>query len=63
MPPHPHPKYERQYSLPTFGKSIAYQANRTGVAERFTAPAVQERMEMDLDLIEHYDHLLSDLDL
>jgi transposase len=52
-----------QYNLPTIGKKIAYKANRTGVAERFTEPAVQKSIAVDLALIEHYDHLLSDLEL
>jgi transposase len=52
-----------QYNLPAIGKNIVYKANRTGVAERFPEPAVQKSMEVDLALIEHYDHLLSDLEL
>jgi transposase len=52
-----------QYNLPPIGKKIAYKTNRTGVAERFPEPAVQKSIEVDLALIEHYDHLLSDLEL
>jgi transposase len=52
-----------QYNLPTIGKKIAYKANRAGVAERFPEPAVQKSIEVDLALIEHDDHLLSDLEL
>jgi transposase len=52
-----------QYNLPTIGKKVAYKANRTGVAERFPEPAVQKSIEVDLALIEHYDRLLSDLEL
>jgi hypothetical protein len=33
-----------QYNLPEIGKKLAYKANRTGVAERFPAPAVQRSM-------------------
>jgi transposase len=52
-----------QDHLPTIGKKIADKTNRTGVAERCPEPAVQQSIEVDLALIEHYDHLLSDLEL
>jgi transposase len=52
-----------QYNLPEMGKKIAYKANRTGVAERFSDPAVQKSMEVDLALIGYYDQLLSDEEL
>jgi Transposase and inactivated derivatives len=52
-----------QYNLPEFGKKIAYQGNREGVAERFTDTAVQKSIEMDLALIDHYDPLLNDAEL
>ena len=37
-----------QYNLPEIGKKIAYKANRAGVAERFSDPAVQTSIETDL---------------
>jgi transposase len=49
-------------NLPTIGKKIAYKTNRTGVAARFPAPAVQQSIAVDLALIEHDDQLLSDLE-
>jgi transposase len=52
-----------QYNLPEIGKKIAYKANRDGVAERFSDPAVQKSIEVDLALIGHYDHLLRDVEL
>jgi transposase len=52
-----------QYNLPAIGKKIAYKANRDGVAERFTDPAVQKSIEVDLALIGYYDELLRDLEL
>lgn len=52
-----------QYNLPEIGKKIAYKANRDGVAERFAEPAVQKSIEADLALIDHYDHLLRDMEL
>jgi transposase len=52
-----------QDNLPEIGKKIAYKANRAGVAERCSDPAVQKSMEVDLALIGHYDCLLPDLEL
>jgi len=52
-----------QYNLPEIGKKIAYKANRDGVAERFSDPAVQKSIEVDLALIGYYDQLLHDMEL
>ena len=52
-----------QYNLPEIGKKIAYKANREGVAERFEEPSVRKSMEMDLSLIDHYDKLLTEVEL
>jgi transposase len=52
-----------QYNLPALGKKIAYKANRAGVAERFTDPSVRASIALDLALIDHYDTLLSDVEL
>jgi transposase len=52
-----------QYNLPVLGKKIAYKANRVGVAERFPDPAVRASMAMDLALIDHYDALLTAVEL
>ena len=52
-----------QYNLPEIGKRIAYKANREGVAERFSDPSVQRSIEVDLKLMDHYDQLLTDLEL
>jgi transposase len=52
-----------QYNLPEIGKKIAYKANRDGVAERFSDPAVQKSIEVDLTLIGYYDQLLHDMEL
>ena len=43
----------RQYNLPEIGQKIAYKANRAGVAERFSDPAVQQSIGVDLALIGH----------
>jgi transposase len=40
-----------QDHLPELGKHIASKANRDGVAERFTDPAVHKRIEVDLALM------------
>ena len=52
-----------QYNLPEIGKKIAYKANREGVAERFDEPSVRKSMEMDFSLIDHYDKLLTEVEL
>jgi transposase len=52
-----------QDNLPEIGKKIAYKANREGVAERFTDPAVHKTIEVDLALITYDDELSRDLAL
>lgn len=52
-----------QYTLPEIGQRIASKANRDGVAERFSEPAVQKSGEVDLVLIDCYDQLLRDVAL
>jgi transposase len=52
-----------QYNLPEIGKKLTYKGNRDGVADRFLEPAVQKSVEVDLALIDHYDRLLSDVEL
>jgi transposase len=52
-----------QYNLPEIGKKIADKANRAGVAERFSDPAGQKTLAVDLALLTYYDGLLSDLEL
>ena len=52
-----------QYNLPEIGKKLAYKANRDGVVERFSDPAVQKSVEVDLALLGCYDPLLSDVEL
>jgi transposase len=45
------------YTLPQIGKKRASKTNRTGVVERFSAPAVQKSMEVDVALIGFDDEL------
>jgi transposase len=52
-----------QYNLPEFGKKLAYKANRQGVEEHFPEPSVRKTIEMDVALIDHYDKLLSEVEL
>jgi len=52
-----------QYNLPEIGQKLAYKGNRDGVAERFPEAAAQKSVEVDLTLIDHYDRLLSDVEL
>ena len=52
-----------QDHLPEIGTKLAYKAHRQGVAERFPEPAVQKSIAVDLALIDHYDHLLRDVEL
>jgi transposase len=51
-----------QDHLSEIGKNIAYKANRPGVAERFTDPAVHKTIEVDLSLITYDEELLQDLE-
>jgi len=51
-----------QYLLPTLGK-IAYHGNRVGVAEQFRDPEVRKSIETNLALVDHYDRLLTELEL
>jgi len=46
-----------QYNLPEFGRKITYRSHREGVAEQFTDPDVRRSIEVDLELIDHIDHL------
>ena len=52
-----------QCNLPDFGGRINYKVNRQGIAERFSDPSVRKSIEVDLQLLTHYDGLISDLEL
>jgi transposase len=51
-----------QYNLPEFEKKIASKANREGVADFFPDPSVRKSIEVDLELLDSYDRLLSELE-
>ena len=62
--PGPHPEHARRNTTyPSFGRKLAYKANRDGVVEHFSDPSVQKSIEVDLALIDHYDALVTDLEL
>jgi transposase len=50
-----------QYNLPDFDAAISRPANRGGIAESFSDTAVQESIRVDLELIDHLDMLIEDL--
>jgi len=52
-----------QYNRPEVGQKLAYQANRQGVEEHFPEPSVRKAIAMDVALIDHYDKLLSEVEL
>lgn len=52
-----------QYLLPEFSAKLRYKKNRPGVAKRFQDPSVNKSIEVDLQLIDHYDLLIRDLEL
>ncbi len=52
-----------QYNLAPLGRKIAYKGNRGGVAEHFADPQVRKSIDADLELIDHYDRLLGDIEL
>jgi transposase len=52
-----------QYNLPAFAKRLAYPGNRDGVVDHFPDPSVRKSIEVDVTLIDHYDALVTDLEL
>jgi len=50
-----------QYNLPEFGKKIAHKMHRQGLAEQFADPSVRRSIELDIELIDHYDRLIDKL--
>ena len=51
-----------QYNLPDPLGCIAKPQNREGIVERFADPSVQKSMAVDLEMIEAYDHILTQLE-
>ena len=52
-----------QYNQTPILKKVAYKANRPGVAEKFSNPSVRKSIEADLLMTDHYDALITDLEL
>jgi len=52
-----------QYNLPGPSRKILYKVNRDGLAERFADPAVRRSIAIDLELVDHLDRLIRDLEL
>jgi Transposase IS116/IS110/IS902 family len=52
-----------QCLLPRCGKKIAYHGNRPDLAAHFTEPEVRKSIETNRALLDHYDRLLTDLEL
>lgn len=51
-----------QWNLPEFGKKIAHKIHRVGLAQRFPDPSVRRSIELDIELIDHYDRLIGNLE-
>jgi len=51
-----------QYNLPEFGQKISYKIHRHQVAGHFPDPVVQRSIDTDLELIDHLDRLLCNLE-
>ena len=52
-----------QCNLPEPTRKILYKANREGIAGQFTDPGVRKSIEVDFELVAHYDQLIRDLEL
>ena len=52
-----------QDNLPAFAKRLASPGNRDGVVEHVPDPSVRKSIDVDVALIDHYDALVTDLEL
>jgi len=52
-----------QCNLPEPTRKIIYKANREGIAEKFEDASVRKSVEVDFELVAHYDKLIRDLEL
>jgi transposase len=50
------------YNLPEIGKRLANKSNQEAVADHFPDPSVRKAIEVDVSLIDHYDHLLGEVE-
>jgi transposase len=51
-----------QYNLPEFGRKISRKVNREGVLEHFPDRDVQQSIAVDLELIDHYNRIITNLE-
>ena len=52
-----------QCNLPEPTRKIIYKSNREGIADRFLDKSVHKSIEIDFELVEHYDRLIRSLEL
>lgn len=52
-----------QVNLPPFEKKLTYKSNRADVPKRFENPSIRTSIELDLDLLSHYDDQIRKLEL
>jgi transposase len=52
-----------QCNLPEPTRKLISKANREGVAEKFSDPSVRKSVEVDFELVAHYDKLIRNLEL
>lgn len=52
-----------QCNLPEPTRKLISKANRDGVAEKFSDPSVRKSVEVDFELVAHYDKLIRNLEL
>ena len=51
-----------QYNLPEFGKKLTHKVNWEGIITQFQDPEVQRSISVDLELIDHYNHIITNLE-
>jgi hypothetical protein len=51
-----------QSNLPESGRRLAAKAHRADVADHLPAPRVRKTMAIAVSLIDHYDHLLGEVE-
>ena len=51
-----------QYNLPEFGKKLTHKVNFESILERFQDPEVRRSIAVNLELIEHYNRIITNLE-
>ena len=52
-----------QYNLPAITERLIHKINRQGFSERFEDPSVRISMDIDLELVDHLDRMINNLEL